>query len=101
MPLSAIQILVDSAMNRALNFLSPDVDTGTDAGSDELDGVVQEVAEALGEKRLIAQHGQFPKFERNVSGTRLEVGIGLDHPAQQSAPISTGVSDNSSPAIRL
>ena len=65
----------------------PDADAGPDAGADEFDRVVQQVAEALRQQRFIPQHGQLVELNANLGGWRLQIRIGFNHAPQQTGHI--------------
>ena len=56
---------------------------GWTPGATEFYGIVQQVAEALSQERLVAQHDQVVENNGDVGGGRMEVGITLDHAAKQ------------------
>ncbi len=68
--------------------MGPDADARLGARGNEFDGITEEVGEDLSKGRLIALDDQVRHLHFNFSTRRLEVGIGLDHVAEQRADIN-------------
>ena len=65
-------------------FFGSDTDLGFGAGAGEFDGVAQEVAEALGQGGLVAQHGGQVGVDLDVGFVgEMEVGIGSIRPSSR------------------
>ena len=63
--------------------VGPDAHLRPGAGGDELDGVAQQVGEALRQGGLVPQHARQGPFDLNFDLRRLEGRIGFDDAAQQ------------------